>query len=184
MHLPAEKCLFLQKNALSCRKLRFLGGGTGREITEGFQGSIIKKATQLSFHKIGNATRNTLARTPLPHARRWQGQLIRCRKECERGGCDWGASDTTNDLKSLTAISPKTTIRTKMITNENPEILFCCRFRNGGGNLIPPTFSFALAFIMIMLGTHKPQQTTLTNKNKIPEIFFRFSSRNSTARKS
>ena len=38
---------------------------------------------------------------------------------------------------------------------------------------------------MVMLGTHKPQQqVTLTNKNKIPEIFFRFRFRNSTERKS
>ena len=46
-----------------------------------------------------------------------------------------------------------------------------------------PRFSFAFTFVMVMLGTHKPQQqATLTNKNKIPEIFFRF--RNSTERKS
>ena len=30
MHFPAEKCLFLQKNALSCRKMRF-SGGTSQE---------------------------------------------------------------------------------------------------------------------------------------------------------
>ena len=48
-----------------------------------------------------------------------------------------------------------------------------------------PRFSFAFAFIMVMLGTHKPQQqATLTNKNTIPEIFFRFRFRNSTERKS
>ena len=46
-----------------------------------------------------------------------------------------------------------------------------------------PRFSFAFAFVIVMLGTHEPrQQATLTNKNKIPEIFFRF--RNSTKRKS
>ena len=48
-----------------------------------------------------------------------------------------------------------------------------------------PRFSFTFAFKIIMLGTHKPeQQATLTNKNKIPEIFFLFHFRNSTERKS
>ena len=36
---------------------------------------------------------------------------------------------------------------------------------------------------MVMLGTHKPQQqATLTNRNKIPGIFFCFRFRNSTER--
>ena len=36
-------------------------------------------------------------------------------------------------------------------------------------------FSFAFAFVTIMLGKHKPhQQATLTKKNQIPDIFFRF----------
>ena len=71
-----------------------------------------------------------------------------------------------------------------MITNENLEILFRFRFRNGKANKFA-RFSFAFAFVIVMLGTHKPQQqATLTNKNKIPEIFSHFCFRNSTERKS
>ena len=47
MHFPAEKCPFLQKNALSCRKMPFLGG-TSQDIAGGPQGSRIKNASQLS----------------------------------------------------------------------------------------------------------------------------------------
>ena len=48
-----------------------------------------------------------------------------------------------------------------------------------------PRFSFAFAFVTIMLGKHKPQQqATLTKTNQIPEIFFRFRFRNPTERKS
>ena len=45
MGVPAEKCVFLQKNALFCRKMRF-SGGTAQETARAFQGSRIK-----SFHK-------------------------------------------------------------------------------------------------------------------------------------
>ena len=70
-------------------------------------------------------------------------------------------------------------IRTETITNENLENLFCFRFRNGKAN------KFAFVSVVIMLGTHKPQQqATLTKSIKIPEIFFRFRFRNSTDRKS
>ena len=69
---------------------------------------------------------------------------------------------------------------------ENLEILFGFRFRNGKANQFPQIF-FRICFcnVMVMLGTHKPQQqATLTKRNKIPEIFFRFRFRNSTGRKS
>ena len=49
-HFPAEKCIFLQENALSCRKMRF-SGGTWQETARncrGLQGSRIKNAGQLS----------------------------------------------------------------------------------------------------------------------------------------
>ena len=61
MHFPAEKCIFPQKNALSCRKMRLflqknalscrkmrLSGGTSQEIAGRFQVSRIKNASQLS----------------------------------------------------------------------------------------------------------------------------------------
>ena len=61
MHIPTEKCTFVQRNAFSCRKMHlpalkkkqsFLGGGAhGRkpqEIAEGFQGSRIKNTSRLS----------------------------------------------------------------------------------------------------------------------------------------
>ena len=67
--------------------------------------------------------------------------------------------------KKLSLRCPNT-IRTEMITNENLEILFCFRFRNGKANKFP-RFSFVFAFVMVMLGTHKPQQqATLTNIKK------------------
>ena len=48
-----------------------------------------------------------------------------------------------------------------------------------------PRVSFAFVFVMVMLGTRKlQQQATLTNKNKIPDMFFRFRFCNSTERKS
>ena len=47
VHFPTERCTFLQRNAFSCRKMRFLGG-TGQETAGGSQGSRIKNATQLS----------------------------------------------------------------------------------------------------------------------------------------
>ena len=40
------------------------------------------------------------------------------------------------------------TIRTEMITNENLEILFCFRFRNGKAKINSPRFSFAFACVM------------------------------------
>ena len=44
MHFPTEKCTFLQKMNLSCRRMRFSGGGGAhgrkpQEIARGFQGS-------------------------------------------------------------------------------------------------------------------------------------------------
>ena len=57
---------------------------------------------------------------------------------------------------------------------------FCFRFRshNGMANDFTQIF-FSLAFVMIMLGTHKPQQqATLTKQLNVPEIFFLFCFRN------
>ena len=61
--------------------------------------------------------------------------------------------------------------RTETITNENLEILFRIRFRNGKA-YASPRYSLAFAFVMIMLGMHMPQQqATLTKQIKIPESF-------------
>ena len=69
-------------------------------------------------------------------------------------------------------------------TNENLGICFGFRFRNGRSSNFP-RFSFIFAFVTTMLGKHKPQQqATLTKKNQIPEIFFRFRFRNPKERKS
>ena len=74
------------------------------------------------------------------------------------------------------------TICTEIITNENLEIQFRFAFVMER-QINSPKFSFAFAFVMVMLGTHKPQQrATLTNKDKIPEMFFRFRFRNSRER--
>ena len=79
---------------------------------------------------------------------------------------------------------PNSTIHTRMITNQNLEICFHIRFRMER-RINSPRFSFTFVFAMIMLGTHKPQQeATLTKSIKIPEIFFRFRSRNAIERKS
>ena len=53
MHFPAEKCIFLQKNALSCTKMRFSGGhmaGNRRKLQEGFRAQ--ESRTLANFHKI------------------------------------------------------------------------------------------------------------------------------------
>ena len=54
MHFPAEKCMFLQKHALSCRKMQFSGGGghmagNRRKLQEGFRAQ--ESRALANFHK-------------------------------------------------------------------------------------------------------------------------------------
>ena len=54
MHFPVEKCSFLQKNALSCRKMLFFFGGGGhtagnrRKLQEGFRAQESRTLTNLN----------------------------------------------------------------------------------------------------------------------------------------
>ena len=81
--------------------------------------------------------------------------------QCFRGFpfCSWPTRSQGKDQKG---VRKRGTIRTETITNENPEILFRFRFVMKR-QINSPRISFAFAFVMIMLGTHKPQQqATLT----------------------
>ena len=81
-------------------------------------------------------------------------------------------------------ISSTYTIRTETITNENLEILFGFRFRNGKANKFPQIF-FRICFGSDHVGHAQATTAGHTYKIiKIQEIFFRFRLRNSTERKS
>ena len=56
------------------------------------------------------------------------------------------------------------TVHTKMITNKNLEICFRICFLNEKTDKFPQIFLFAFAFVMIMLGTRKPQQQAMLTK--------------------
>ena len=76
------------------------------------------------------------------------------------------------------------TIHTKTVTNGNLGFVFAFAFLMER-QIYFPRSSFAFAFVSAMLGKHKPQQqTTLTKKYIIPEIFFCFRFRNPKERKS
>ena len=67
MHFPTERCTFLQKNAVSCRRMHFFVLGVTRQETAGncrrFQCSSIKNASQLSQEMKRNV--------PAPQAEPW-----------------------------------------------------------------------------------------------------------------
>ena len=78
-------------------------------------------------------------------------------------------------------------MRDYMVVNENLGIFFFFAFPFAMQRqmLDSSRFSFVIAFVVSMLGFHKPQpQATPTTKNRIPDIFFRFRFRNPTMRKS
>ena len=75
------------------------------------------------------------------------------------------------------------TIRTETITNENLEILFRFRFRNGKANKIPQIV-FRICFHNDHVGHTQSTTASHTYEIKIQEVFFSFRFRNSTERKS
>ena len=72
-----------------------------------------------------------------------------------------------------------------MITNANLETVFFSTSPFVMERQInSPRFSILFAFVVIMLGTHKPQQQATTAKIKIPKMIIRFRFCNPTQRKS
>ena len=78
-------------------------------------------------------------------------------------------------------------MRTETITNENLEILFCVRFRNGKANRFPQIFSRICFCNDHHIGNTQAITTAHTYEiylNPEAQMLFRFRFRNSTERKS